>query len=341
MAIAKVSEGTDVITSGGGSQTVTLTGSIQEGDVTIIALSGDTDIVPNGEGIDTSEGYTDLYLPGAGVTNPGAQAAYKVMGATPDTSVSVNRDGSLRYPLIWQVWRGADPDNPIDNSVDSATGASGLPNPPSHTTLTAGALRVVIGFLDDDASEGLLTAPTGYSNLLDKDPADSPNDSTVMIASKTAATAGAEDPAAFTGTGNDEWSAIHFALRPLPVSADGSASGSSTASAVGASTAQADGSSAGAATVTGLSTITLDADGASSGVATVAGVGHGLFRALASSAGTSQAVAEGPLQADVEHTIVVDTSTRTLTVDDVSALAVASLSRVVTHIAESRTLTVD
>lgn len=133
------------------------------------------------------------------------------MGATPDSSVSIPAS-ALAAGLV-QVWRGANVGTPLDMAATQATGGTGMPDPPAATTVTPAALRIIIGFHDQDISASVL-APSGFSDLLARDTAEEGTGVTVMIASAEAASIGALNPAAFGGPGNDTWEALHFALRP-------------------------------------------------------------------------------------------------------------------------------
>lgn len=192
--------------------TYALPGTILEDDIVVVALSSDFRIDASDEGLIGGQGYTSL---ADNATNsPGFDVGYKVMGSTPDTTVDLAGDGGTGESCaVIQVWRGVDTSNPIDNSVDQSSGISGMPDPPSHTTVTAGCLRIITGHVDDDQVAASVTAPSGYSNVL----AAEGGVSTVMIASKEDSSAGAEDPDAFGGTGDDSIKATHFALRPAVV----------------------------------------------------------------------------------------------------------------------------
>jgi len=198
------------IVDAAGNSNVNLPGPPQAGDVVIYAHSSDAAVTP---GVVTS-GYVDLHT-NHSATNPGRESGYKVMGATPDTVITLNvASGEETTAGVIQVWRGADATTPIDNTPTSATGSSGNPNPPSYSTVTPGALVVIIGFLDDDNSASGSGAPSGFSNFLAHDNSANSDNATTFIASQEKATPGAIDPGAFTGSGSDEWAAVTFALRP-------------------------------------------------------------------------------------------------------------------------------
>lgn len=212
MAWTLVGELAFTVSEGAGTEDKTLPGSPVEGDVVIVMLAGDNAIgTDSGSGIVTS-GYDRFLL--SSDNSPGRQAGLKVLGSTPDTVVTLDQPtaGLKPYAGLLQVWRGVDTGTPIDDTPTSATGGTGAPDAPSFATVTDGALRVLLGFLDDDDSAGASSAPSGYTDFLASDTGGSTG-ATVMIASKVATTAGAEDPGAFTST-SDAWAAVHFALRP-------------------------------------------------------------------------------------------------------------------------------
>lgn len=216
MAWTKVGETTFNIQDDSANHDVTLPGPPAEGDIVIYATASDGAV---SGGVVTS-GYTDLLTDHA-ATNPGRDCGYKVMGATPDTIVTFNQTSGNEYAAgIVQVWRGLDTTTPIDATPTTATGASGMPDGPSFTTVTNGALVIVIGVIDDINIAASVGAPSGYSNLLAHDNTSVPPDNAcAMIASLEKATAGAENPGAFTaGASSDEWAAVTFALRPAAAS---------------------------------------------------------------------------------------------------------------------------
>ncbi len=90
-----------------------------------------------------------------------------------------------------------------------------MPNPPSHTTVTNNAMRVIAGVIDDDEIESSVTAPSGFSDLIVEEDSGSGTGGTAMMAFKLEATAGALDPDAFGGTGSDPWWSLHMSFRPV------------------------------------------------------------------------------------------------------------------------------
>ena len=196
--------------AGSGSADVDLPTGLQEGDVLIAAI-----VCDQGLGSDFTQanpGWIEIL--DAGGSGPGHEVAVKQMSSTPDSTASLTRNSGKVHAYLFQAFRGADNSVALDNGSNAANGSSGMPNPPSHTPLTDGALIVAIGLVDDiDASTA--SAMTGYSNFLHQGGEASPGASCgVMIASKTLATAAAENPGAFAGSDSETWRAVTFSLRP-------------------------------------------------------------------------------------------------------------------------------
>ena len=144
--------------------------------------------------------------------------SYKIMGATPDTAVTIpgttNNAWGEAYAI--QVFRGVNSASPMDTAAVSA-GATGTgrPNPASINPVTTGAWTVICG--GGAAGAGAdYTAPANYTtNFLTTSGADT-TDAMVGCGYNTAPSS-PEDPAVYTGgtTGaNDSWSAYTLALRP-------------------------------------------------------------------------------------------------------------------------------
>ncbi len=220
MAITEVGNSVTTVGTGSGSESITLPGTEAEDDIVVVALVCDNNLdgsVPGGSGgaggIGTT-GYVEIYT-ASGQGNPGSVAGYKRMASTPDSSVSINQKSNRDIKAAVQTWRGIDSTTAIDNSFSNDTGTSGMPDPPSHTTSNDNAKRVIIGYLDDDAVTA--TAPSGFGDIV-AGSLSGLDSCSIMIASKTEASAGALNPAAFGGSGTDDWRVNHFALRAAVVS---------------------------------------------------------------------------------------------------------------------------
>lgn len=185
-----------------------LPGTPAEDDIVVIVLASDG----NGQGVLTEAGYT---LDVEENVTPGFAVGHKVMGSTPDTVVELTGLANRAVTVLIQVWSGVDPSTPLDVAAVSASGSSGDPNPGSVTPVTDGCLIIACGGLDDDEAS-VSAAPSGYSNLLSANTSgeSAGQGATAMMASKELATATAEDPGAFTTSGDDEWRAATLALKP-------------------------------------------------------------------------------------------------------------------------------
>jgi hypothetical protein len=185
--------------------------NLQEGDLVVIAQSADSNL--NTLGLDRTQGYTIAYAPND--TSPGRLLAYKVMGATPDTSVNFN-DGSAYHTYSITAWRGVDTSTPLDVSMPTeATGASANPDSPQVTPVTANALVLSVAHMDDDDTT-VTTAPAGYSwtSQSNTGQASSTAGATVALAAKVWSS-GAENPGQWTMGTSDAWAANTIAFRPF------------------------------------------------------------------------------------------------------------------------------
>lgn len=191
--------------------------SLQQGDLVIVS-TGFVSTANGNPGVSTS-GYTevaDLY--GNDTRDANFSVNWKVMGASPDSSVTCLGSGSATNGAVCvvHVWRGADQTTPMDATDVEATGTNASnPNSGSITPVTTGATVISTGLGTHAAVDNAVTAPTGYSNQADIS-VDPGNAATVGISSK-AWSSGAEDPAAwtnFTTSTSDSWAAVTLAIRP-------------------------------------------------------------------------------------------------------------------------------
>lgn len=207
MAITKVGSDVAVTVTADANNDITLPSGLQENDVVIVAAVSDADL--SADGIQTS-GYTVMFKPAT--ASPGHEFSYKRMGATPDTVVNFTAAANDTFVVI-QAWRGVNTTTALDNGdSSSASGGSGMPNPPAYTTVSADALRIVVGFMDDDLPTSI-AAPSPYTNLVTRGVN---TNSTVMMASYVDASPDSENPDAFTGgtPNTDQWFSYHIALKP-------------------------------------------------------------------------------------------------------------------------------
>jgi hypothetical protein len=119
------------------------------------------------------------------------------MGASPDSSVDIDDDGDTARAsgALVYVLRGVDTSQPYDANAILGV-ASGAVNSAEITTVTNGAW--VITFGGSTALDTTVTAPTNYENQLDITGNDTTNDITMVGATRLIASAGAENPGAWT-----------------------------------------------------------------------------------------------------------------------------------------------
>lgn len=256
---------------------VLLPAGLQQGDlVVVIGVQRNTtnDLWSEGSGTWTKD--ADLFSSDSRVSN--FAAFHKVMGATPDSSVTISQDGSAAGMCgVASAYRGVDQTTPLDAAVTTATGInSSEANPPSITTVTDNAWVVACGGSSTGASP-TLGAPTGYSNATMVKAANT--NACLYIASKAITPAGAEDPGNFTNSttgASDSWEACSFALRPAATDSGVlAASGSGALSTTGASDAAASASAAGVGSASFSGVSDAEALLAASGVGATAFVGTG------------------------------------------------------------------
>ncbi len=222
MPWTKVGESTFTLAAGttGDTESKSLPGPPAAGDIVLVVTACDSSANPaDNEGKITTSGYTNVESTEDLTNDPAMQVAIKVMGETPDTEVVIKQDlDNKKIAGLIQVWRGGHRVIPQDVTRAVTTGTTGMPNAPSVTPITPGALVVAVGALDDDDAASSVTAPSGYTNLLANDTGlgSTVAGATVMVASKVLSAPAAEDPAVFGGTGDDTWRAVTLVLRPAP-----------------------------------------------------------------------------------------------------------------------------
>ena len=222
MAITFVDSTTFTVAAGTGTVNIALPVSLQN-DIVLICLAVDDIATTNGV---QGQGYTNINGPTG--TTPGRQICYKRMGATPDTSVDVSQEDLKIIAGLVQIWRGVSTSTAEDATATSASGNNTTPDSPAIVTATNDALVLSIMHLDDDDTTPSVF-PSGYTNTLSKNTgqASTTVGATVAIASKIIATAGSENPGAYT-TSSDQWFAFSVALKPAGAIVSGPHAGTST-----------------------------------------------------------------------------------------------------------------
>ena len=195
------------VTTSDTSGSITLPTGLIENDIVIICTGADGAFQQG----PIATGFTEIIQEVA--TSGDAAAMYKIMGATPDTTAS-GLDNDARTIHMAVAFRYVDTTTPIDGTATSSSGAGGDPDPASMTTVTNNALRCIYGVQDDDivtmshSWDG--AAPVSYYDNVGS----AGNGCSIGFSTQYDTVAGAVNPPAFASSGDDNWSALHWALRP-------------------------------------------------------------------------------------------------------------------------------
>jgi hypothetical protein len=183
---------------------------LQQNDFVLVTTYGDS----NAPALPT--GFTNIANgTGASAGSVFYRASYKIMTATPDTSISFTDSGADDHHVI-TAWRNVDTTTPLDVTRTLADATTGNPNPPSITTITNRAMIIPVAFIDD--LTGTPTPPAGYTLAGSR----STGQGCVAQSYLLEPLAGAEDPGTYSlSTNNDQWVCVTIALRRagnIPVS---------------------------------------------------------------------------------------------------------------------------
>ncbi len=191
----------------------------------VVVVSGWASTTDDDPGVSTS-GYTELTdLRADDTRDANLSVAYKVMGGTPDTSVTVlgKNNAANGGAAIAHVWRGVDTSNPIDQTTTTASSAnSAIPDSPSITPVTNGAVILTCGISTGDSnptstSGRTLEPPVGYINEKVQVGTGSTMSAIAVVASRFSP-ASAINPGPWENVGestsSDSWCAATVALRP-------------------------------------------------------------------------------------------------------------------------------
>lgn len=148
-----------------------------------------------------------------------AQPFYAVMGATPDTSLSVTRTNNASYGgvTVVQVWRGVHRAAPYINVAQTSGGNGAAANPPSHDPGVTGALIFAAGAGTFASTEA--TGYTGFTGMLHSRAHKgdgSTSDTSAVLAALPYAGSAYDPPVASGGTQNNassSWAAYTFSFR--------------------------------------------------------------------------------------------------------------------------------
>jgi hypothetical protein len=213
---------------GNGDMTLTLP-TTQENDLVIITYAiGDADGLEfdmDAAGFLSGVGFTEIVdttVNSADANEIDLGVYWKIMGATPDTSVTIDGQGGndTSVPAVCMVFRGVDTTNPMDVIPVSTQGSDTMhPNPPSiNHNNPSGIWTVIAGASGHNIGSGTFTFPTGYTtNPVYRTHADT-SDATVGMGYRLSGVSDPEDPGVMTHSGTDNtgysWAAATIALRP-------------------------------------------------------------------------------------------------------------------------------
>jgi len=146
---------------------------------------------------------------------------WKVMGATPDTTATLDGGGEATSgtAVVCMVFRGVDTTTPMDVTPTTAGGINTfIPDPPSINFVDANAWVVLAAGSGHSAATTTYTFPTGYPKPDALDDAGNDNaDSTAGIGYNSSPS-DPEDPGTLTPSTSDNsgfcWAAATLALRP-------------------------------------------------------------------------------------------------------------------------------
>jgi hypothetical protein len=164
-------------------------------------------------------GYISGSLTGTDNYNTKSAYGYRLMPATPDTSITITGGtGGIANAgaVALQVWRRVHATTPLDVTTTTATGTNSLlANPPAITPTTAGAI-ILAGGVGAHVQGVQTFSSSALANFISVG-GDDTTDVTVGLGSYVW-TSGAYDPAVFTFSGSDittsSWVAATLALRP-------------------------------------------------------------------------------------------------------------------------------
>lgn len=265
-----------------------------------------------------------LFVKVADGTEGGTTVTVSVTGGTATAAAQVYR---------FTDWAGVATGFEAADDDDSGTTL----DPPSlEPTWPQGDTLWIAAFAcgDDDAT--VSAYPSSYTGGTDTVSGGGANNGHTIGSAVRELNASSEDPGTFTLSASQFGAVFTIAIRQAgeTITADGSASGSATVSGVGLQlgTVEGAGSSAGIATVSGVVVATGDFAGSSSGAATVTAVGVTFGRGFGEANGLALVSGVSTAKEDSPYIVTVAESTRTLTVDAVSAITVAAQTRTVRRI---------
>jgi hypothetical protein len=298
----------------GADATLDLTGiALQQNDIVVLTYSFDNTLATDNSGI-TSAGWTQIYegfdTVGSGVFKLGVY--YKIMGASPDSSVVVDGTGIqfTAMSVVAMAFRGINQSVPQDAVFTHFEDLNVDPDPAAITTVTDGAAVIVCA--GGDRIDNSITAPSGYGNQVDIATSDTFK-ALAAMAWKEVASAGVENPGTWTNWSLMTYQVVTVALRPAGASneGDGEADGHATAVGGGGRINNLVGAADGHATSLGEGSrlVAGGGDGAATGHSTTSGIGAPFFSAPGLVAGHATAIGASQEASSSADGLAVGTST--------------------------------
>lgn len=225
-AISYINSSTCVSSDDGlGTYTLTLP-TTQQNDLVIVAIGTadndnvDEDVGPNLVG---TYGYTEVAdLFSNDTTDSNLGVFWKVMGASPDTSYTLDSIGGndASNAAVCMVFRGVDTGTPMDVTPATDSNINTMhPNPPSiNHNNPSGVWTVIAGVAGHGINSGTFTFPTGYTTDAVERTHNDTSDATTGMGYRSSGVSDPEDPGVMTHSGTDStnysWAAVTIALRP-------------------------------------------------------------------------------------------------------------------------------
>jgi hypothetical protein len=177
----------------GGANTAPL-----EGDLVVIAVATGSDVNQPQTVTDYTQ-IASLYSNGEN-RDTNLWVGYKVMGSTPDTTVTIPGTGTVddAQTVAIHVWRNLR----FVNGTTNISTTSAIPNPPSITVSEANSVVLVVGAGAHDS--GIDTFSASYANNFITTGSNDSDDSTIGMGSVDRPTPGVYDPPAFTFSASDD-----------------------------------------------------------------------------------------------------------------------------------------
>jgi RHS repeat-associated protein len=203
---------------------VNLPGATTTNDTILIAAT-----LQKSKTVNTPSGYTVVGTYTSGSTNTSAKVVlFRKKATSGDTSVTITFGNNTPKAVTVAVYRGVQPDNPIDIAGTPGTAAPGTTvTAPSVTTTTASERLVMLQGATTASAAGTWTAPTGMTQQVQH------NGGTTIqggIADQALTNAGATDTRTATYSQNAQLVGVLIALRPATATYTYDTRGNRTAS---------------------------------------------------------------------------------------------------------------